>query len=399
MKILFTQETDWIKRNAIIQHHLLEILSLRGHEIRVIDFEIDWAKRKHGLFSKRQVFKNPIRVYDNAKITLIRPGIIKIPILDYVSVLFSHKREIERQIKDWSPDIIIGVAILNSWWAARDSKKADIPFIYYWFELMHLLIPIRPLQYLGRLIEKSTLENTDEVLATTDSLKKAVIKLGANKDHARVLRMGVDLSLYNLNGTGDFIRQQYGIKKEDTVLFFMGYLYHFSGLKEVCIQLSKANNPNIKFLIVGNGDAYEELKELRDTLYLTDQVILTGHKSFAEIPSYLAAADICLLPAYNNEIMKDIAPGKIYEYMAAGKPVISTNLPGIINEFGLDNGIIYVNRPEDVLLKAVEMINAGISKDIGLIAKKYIEKYSWNSIADEFEGILQKAIDEKLATK
>ena len=44
MKILLVQESDWLKRNPHQQHHLMERLSLRGHEITVIDYNIDWKK-------------------------------------------------------------------------------------------------------------------------------------------------------------------------------------------------------------------------------------------------------------------------------------------------------------------------------------------------------------------
>ncbi len=65
---------------------------------------------------------------------------------------------------------------------------------------------------------------------------------------------------------------------------------------------------------------------------LNGKLILTGKIPFEEIPKHIAAADICLLPAYKNEIMMNIVPIKIYEYMAMGKPVIATNLPGILKE-------------------------------------------------------------------
>jgi len=42
MKILAIQETDWIKRGPHQQHHLLERMSDRGHDVRVIDFEYLW---------------------------------------------------------------------------------------------------------------------------------------------------------------------------------------------------------------------------------------------------------------------------------------------------------------------------------------------------------------------
>ena len=57
MKILVVQESDWIKRNPHQQHHLMERLSMRGHEIRVIDYPIDWKKDK-SRYQQRKVVEN-----------------------------------------------------------------------------------------------------------------------------------------------------------------------------------------------------------------------------------------------------------------------------------------------------------------------------------------------------
>ena len=83
--------------------------------------------------------------------------------------------------------------------------------------------------------------------------------------------------------------------------------------------------------------------------------------------------------------MQDIVPIKIYEYMAMCKPVITTKLPGIMMEFGEDNGISYVEKPSDVILKSYEI-------DIiteGRKARKFVEKNDWSKITNEFERILQ----------
>jgi glycosyltransferase involved in cell wall biosynthesis len=395
VKILFIQESDWLERNPIIQHHLLEIMSLRGHEVRVIDFELLWSHHKYELFSRRKVFEKATRINRDAKITLIRPGILKIPILDYVSVLFSHNKEIKKQLLEWYPDVIVGDAILNSYLGARAAKKACIPFIYYWFELMHLLIPVKPLCFVGEFVEKRTLISTDKVLATSEKLKMAISKIGYPINNIQVLEVGVALERYDLTDHGYLIREQYNIKKDDYVLFFMGWLYKFSGLKEGCLEIYKLNNPKIKLMIVGEGDAYQELREIQNKYNLQQNVIITGQKPFSEIPQYLATADVCLLPSYNNKTMRDIIPGKVYEYMAAGKPVISTKLPGMLSKFGIGNGVVFVEKPEDCISKSIELIENGQCKDLGFKARKYIEKYSWDKIADEFEDILQESIIAK----
>ncbi|MCK4733720.1 MAG: glycosyltransferase, partial [Methanophagales archaeon] len=53
--------------------------------------------------------------------------------------------------------------------------------------------------------------------------------------------------------------------------------------------------------------------------------------------------------AIDDEKTRDIVPIKFYEYMAMGKPVITTKLPGVMTEFGEDHGVIYVDNPEDAL--------------------------------------------------
>jgi len=70
-------------------------------------------------------------------------------------------------------------------------------------------------------------------------------------------------------------------------------------------------------------------------------------------------------PAHNNEMMHDIVPIKLYEYMGCGKPVITTRLPGVMREFGEDHGIIYVDKAEDALKKAIELIENGTVKEDG----------------------------------
>jgi glycosyltransferase involved in cell wall biosynthesis len=249
--------------------------------------------------------------------------------------------------------------------------------------------------FIGKLVEKASLKRTDKVLATSESLKNAISEMGYPIEKIQVLEVGVEFARYDLNDSGDFLRDQYNLTKDDLVLLFMGWLYKFSGLKEVCIELSKLDNNHIKLIIVGEGDAYQELKNIIVQYNLKDKVILAGQKPYNEMPQYLATADVCLLPAYNNETMRDIIPGKVYEYMAAGKPVISTELPGMINKFGTDNGIVFVKTPEDTIEKAVELFETGQFKDLGSKARKYIETYSWDNIANDFEKILLQSVADK----
>jgi glycosyltransferase involved in cell wall biosynthesis len=397
MRLLFLQETDWLRRYPAQQHHLAEMMSLRGHEIRAIDYELLWrAQDRQGLYAKRQVFDHVTKIHQGASITVIRPGFIRLPLLDYVSMLSSHRKEIERQIKEYQPDAIIGLGILNSYMAARAVRGTRIPFIYYWIDILHLLIPAKPFRILGKWVESAALKRADRILTINDRLKDFVLGMGAPDGRTHVLRAGIDTQQFNQSVDGNAIRKQYGLSGEDIVLFFMGWLYQFSGLREVARQLAANRNNSLKLLIVGEGDTYEELKAIREKHNLQDKLLLAGQKPYHEIPKFIAAADICLLPAYPHEpVMQDIVPIKLYEYMAMKKPVIATRLPGVMREFGDDNGLLYVDRPEDVVGKAIQLAANGNINELGAKARSFAEKNSWEKITSEFEKLLEEVIKEK----
>lgn len=390
MKILVVQESDWIERGPHQNHHLMERLSKKGHEVRVIDYEIMWRSHSDkSVISKRKIFENEWKAVEGGGVTVIRPSIIKLPVLDYLSLLYTHGREIKRQLYEFNPDVIIGFGILNSMLSLKLTKK---PFIYYLIDTLHRLVPQKVFQPLARYIESTNIKKADRVIVINEGLKEYAINIGAKPEKALVIRAGIDLQKYEPKIDGKEIREKYGIKKGDHVLFFMGWLYQFSGLKEVATELSKTKGNNIKLLIVGDGEAFNDLQTIREKYGLQDKIILAGKQPYDTIPKFIASSNICLLPAYNNEIMKNIVPIKMYEYMAMAKPVIATKLPGIIKEFGYNNGVIYVEKPEEALNKAIKLIKAGDTEEEGRKARKFVEKQDWNKITNEFERILEEII-------
>jgi glycosyltransferase involved in cell wall biosynthesis len=371
----------------------MERLSERGHEVRVIDFEIGWRTRRcRGIVSPGRVFVGEHKATEGGKVTVIRPPFIRLPVLDYASILVSHDREIRRQLRAFRPDVIVGFGILNAMLASRVAKDKRIPFVYYLIDELHRLVPQKVLQPLAKSIESMNLRNADRVLVINEGLRDYAVSMGAGEEKILVLKAGVDVKRFGAVAGAEAVRKKYGFKGGDKVLFFMGFLYSFSGLKEVAVELSRRGDESIKLLVVGDGDAFEDLKRIRAEYGLWDQVVLTGKQPYDSIPDFISAADVCLLPAYDNGIMRNIVPIKLYEYLALGKPVVATRLPGVMKEFGEDSGVVYVDAPEDAVAKAVELLGNGGVQDHGLKARRFVEKYDWNKITVEFERILEELI-------
>jgi glycosyltransferase involved in cell wall biosynthesis len=307
-------------------------------------------------------------------------------------MLFTYNWEIKKQMDEFKPDVVINHSLLTNYLAMKQCKKRNIPCVFHLFDSQYSMIPFKPLQPLGKIIEKRILKNSDAVIVINEKLKKYAVEMGANPDETHIISAGIDLKRYNAEIKGDKIRDKYGIKKDTLVLFFMGWIYHFSGLKEVAIELSKTKNNDILMLVVGDGDAFNDLQKIKKEHQLGEKLILTGKQPYDSIPEFIASSDICILPAYNNEVMRDVVPIKFYEYMAMRKPVITTKLPGVMKEFGEDHGVVYVEKPEDTLKKALELKEKNSINENGMKAGKYVEKYDWVDITNKFEKTLEGLI-------
>lgn len=389
MRLLVVQESDWIERGPHQSHHLMERLVQRGHEVRVIDYPIGWEEhRDEGLIAHRKVFLDQHKVVDGG-VTVVRPGFVRVSGLNYMSLYFTHRKEIKRQIKEFKPDVMIGFGLVNARSAIKLGKRYGVPFIYYIIDELHRLVPEEFLQPIAREIEKKNNASSAKVLTINEGLKEYSIAMGADPAKTEVLRAGVDFERFS-KADGEKVRKRYGFSKDDTVLFFMGWLYDFSGLDEVARELAKADNDRIKMLVLGKGELWDKLNQIRDDEGLGDRLILEGWKPYDEVPNYVAAADICLLPAKRSKIMENIVPIKMYEYMAAGKAVLATGLSGIMKEFGQDNGVLYLNESKDAVAVCADLVGNGQVHVEGKKAQAFVSNNDWSDITSRFEEILEE---------
>src|SRR3989441_3151076 len=131
VRILVLQESDWIERGPHQSHHVLERMVQRGHEVRVIDFEIGW--RDHAstaIIAPRKVFTPPPKVIQGSRITVMRPTVVRLPTVEYASLIVTHRREIRRQIQEFRPAVVLGFGLLNAFVGIRVARRAHHSFVY-----------------------------------------------------------------------------------------------------------------------------------------------------------------------------------------------------------------------------------------------------------------------------
>lgn len=392
MRILVLQESDWIEKGPHQGHHLLERMQSRGHEVRVVDFEIHWSNHSVGdPLASRRTYSGVNKVIESTGILVVRPAFLRLPILDAASLVVSHSMELRRQLREFRPDVIVGFGILNAFLGIWVARHHALPFVHYVIDELFRLTPWPLLQGLSKLVEQADYQRATAVLSINESLRDYTIKMGAPPERTKVLPAGVDLSRYTSQGRLD-VRNRLGFAHADVVLFYMGWLYPFSGLREVAEDVSRESVRGIKLLAVGRGELWDPLARMASAAESRGRILLEPWLPYRELPAYLAAADICLLPAHKVGLMQNIVPIKMYEYMAAGKPVIATRLPGLVREFGEGHGVVYVDDPHEVVSTAAELAEDGSIPELGSLARDFVSRNDWEKIVDEFDNLLHELV-------
>ena len=154
--------------------------------------------------------------------------------------------------------------------------------------------------------------------------------------------------------------------------------------KRVMDQLvSQARVPGLR--LVAGGPPFSE--SLIERLGLSDRVVQMGRVDATRIPSLLGAADVCLLPFHTVPATEHIVPIKLYEYMAAGKPVIAAPLPGVMRDVGDQHGVVYAPADQQIEKALAIREQAGA---MGRAARAFVEAHcDWNVVTDEFEQRLE----------
>lgn len=401
MHIVLVQETNWISRNVIHQHHLAERLVKRGHKVDVIDYDILWPEDdSKAIWTKRMVFPGINKVTPGGSLDVTRPAVVNLPLLSHLSWTISSLHEVRRFVQQDCPDVIIALTLSNSYFLSLYAKSISIPLVYIELEPYHAMVSYRVARFPAKIVERLALQNVDRVLVFTPQMQEYVKNMGTKVNRISRLKTGVSLDIFHPGLDGSGLRKKMGISNEEWVLFFMGWLYDFSGLREIIQAI--ANDPDImnraRLLIVGDGDLYEELKLMVKSCDIENLVILAGRHQYSEIPELLSIADICLMPSIDNNVTREIVPMKIYEYLAAGKPVAASRLQGMVTEFGSkeDRGIIYGNNPLEVFGKALALRSTPeMVKMLSEAGRKTAEENAdWEITTDEFEQLLLELISQ-----
>ena len=146
------------------------------------------------------------------------------------------------------------------------------------------------------------------------------------------------------------------------------------------LRQTAAITPEASFVMIGPlcKISEEDLPRAQNIHYL-------GMKTYAELPSYLKHFDIAMMPFALNEATRFISPTKTLEYMAAGKPIISTPITDVVRDYR--NCIMLVSDAQD-FRRAVVSPELSYPEQYRAI----LENTSWDHTAEQMDTVIEKTL-------
>jgi UDP-galactopyranose mutase len=124
-----------------------------------------------------------------------------------------------------------------------------------------------------------------------------------------------------------------------------------------------------------------------------------GSKKYDELPNYLAGWDVAMIPFAINESTRFISPTKTPEYLAAGKPVISTPIRDVVSPYGHNKLVHIVNNPEEFIAAAeTELAKKRKSAWVKKV-DEFLDGNSWDRTWSQMVRLIESTIEQNSTVK
>jgi glycosyltransferase involved in cell wall biosynthesis len=177
-----------------------------------------------------------------------------------------------------------------------------------------------------------------------------------------------------------------GLNPERFTLGYTGHLYAGRGV-DLILDIAR-RLPAVQYLLVGGEP--NQVSQVRDQLRVEklNNVFLTGFVPNADLPLYQASSDALLMPyqhrisaSSGGDIAAYLSPMKLFEYMACGRPILSSDLPVLGEILNPENAVLLPSDDVDAWVSTVQELHPSPDRchALGDQARRDVRRYTWKA--------------------
>lgn len=228
-----------------------------------------------------------------------------------------------------------------------------------------------------------------KIVVISKSIADRFIQDGFRREDILTAHDGVDIDNFNINVSKSESRRKLGLSQKDIIILYAGHLFSWKGT-DVLAQAAR-HLTAITFVFVGGTE--KDIKTFRKNFGILPNIQIIGQRPHGEVPLFLKAADVLVLPnSANQAISFYTSPLKLFEYMASGRPIVSSNLPSIAEILNKENAVLFNPGDIDALVDRIRYLleHPEHAHSIALKALEDVKNYSWHNRAQRIINFLKK---------
>ncbi len=238
---------------------------------------------------------------------------------------------------------------------------------------------------------KLMLSRVQKIICITNIIKKEIIKQGIASEKILVAPDAVDLAEFSVKQSQRQCRAELKLPVEKKLAIYTGHLFAWKGV--YTLADAAALLPE-NFLVIFVGGAPYDVNELKNYIKVNNikNTKLIGHVKRKYIPPYLAAADIAVLPnSAKSKISKFYtSPLKMFEYLAARRPVVASDLPSIREVLDESCAVLVPSDDPKILAEAIIKAATADNKKIINAAYQKVKNYTWEKRTEKILKFISK---------
>lgn len=233
---------------------------------------------------------------------------------------------------------------------------------------------------------KFLFKKINKLIVITHGLKKCFLKAGFKRENIFVAPDGVDLKKFDIEIDKAPARKKFNLPLDKKIILYTGHLYGWKGA-DILAQAASSLDDNCLVIFVGGTEAdFAIFKKTYQELIDQGKVAAYKHQSRELMPVWLKTADVLILPNKAGENISKYftSPLKLFEYMAAGRPIVASNLPSITEILNESNSILVESDKPASLAKGIKKIleNEALAESLAKQAMADVQNFSWQKRAE-----------------